>query len=138
MCAAHSARLWLALTAPPISRPIGNAARSSTSARLTADLTPIRNLFIPSCRTPEAAATFSHFRACAAFGVAAWPVRYLTRHYATARPLNARKYRLSPPRSPTCPPQRRRALRDYRLRYGGHVCARVRLHVYLSVIIPAY
>ena len=78
--AAHSARLWLALTVPPISRPIGNAARSSTSARLTADLTPIRNRFIPSCRTPEATATFSHSRACAAFGVTAWPVRYLTRH----------------------------------------------------------
>ena len=78
--AAHSARLWLALTVPPISRPIGNAARSSTSVRFTADLTPIRSLFIPSCRTPEATAMFWHFRACAAFGVDAWPVRYLTRH----------------------------------------------------------
>lgn len=56
--AAHSARLWLALIAPPISRPMGNAARSSTSARLAADLTLTRNLFVPSCRTPEATATF--------------------------------------------------------------------------------
>ena len=80
VCAAHSARLWLALTVPPISRPMVNAARSSTSVRLTAELTPIRNRFIPSCRTPEATATFCHFRACAAFGVTAWPVRYLTRH----------------------------------------------------------
>ena len=77
---AHSARLWLALTVPPISRTIGDAARSSTSAQLTADLTPIRIRFIPSCRTPEATAMFCHFRACAAFGVDAWPVRYLTRH----------------------------------------------------------
>ena len=80
VCAAHSARLWLALTVPPISRPMGNAARSSTSVRLTADLTPISSRFIPSCRTPEATATFGHSRACAAFGVTAWPVRYLTRH----------------------------------------------------------
>lgn len=55
---AHSVRLWLALTVPPISHTIGNASGSDTSARLTADLTPIRNLFIPSCRTPEATATF--------------------------------------------------------------------------------
>ena len=78
--AAHSARLWLALTVPPISRPIGNAARSSTSAQFTGDFSAIRSLFIPSCRTPEATAMFWHFRACAAFGVTAWPVRYLTRH----------------------------------------------------------
>lgn len=55
---AHSVRLWLALTVPPISHTIGNASGSDTSARLTADLTPIRNRFKPSCRTPEATATF--------------------------------------------------------------------------------
>ena len=77
---AHSARLWLALTVPPISRPIGDAARYSTSAQFTVDSSAISSLLIPSCRTPEATATFCHFRACAAFGVSAWPVRYLTRH----------------------------------------------------------
>ena len=55
---AHSVRLWAALTVPPISHTIGNASGSDTSARLMADLTLIRNLFIPSCRTPEATATF--------------------------------------------------------------------------------
>lgn len=55
---AHSVRLWAALTVPPISHTIGNASGSDTSARLTADLRPIRNLFVPSCRTHEATATF--------------------------------------------------------------------------------
>ena len=56
--AAHSVRLWSALTVPPISHTIGNASGYDTSARLTADLTLIRNLFIPSYRTPEATATY--------------------------------------------------------------------------------
>ena len=77
---AHSTRLWLALTVPPISRAIGDAARYSTSAQFAVDSSAISSLFIPSCRTPEATATFCHSRACAAFGVTAWPVRYLTRH----------------------------------------------------------
>lgn len=78
--AAYSARLWLALTVPPISRPIGNASRSSTFAQFTVDSSAISRLFIPSCRTLEATATYYQYRACAAFGVTAWPVRYLTRH----------------------------------------------------------
>ena len=56
--AAHSVRLWSALTVPPISHTIGNASGYDTSARLTADLTLIRNLLIPSYRTPEATATY--------------------------------------------------------------------------------
>ena len=55
---AHSVRLWIALTVPPISHTIGNASGYDTSVRLAADLTLIRNLFIPSCRTLSATATF--------------------------------------------------------------------------------